>query len=122
MEKTILINGEEINLKASGFTPILYKTNFKKDLFKELVKAVGGYNSIISLEKNDMSEEESAMLLLENLDMSFFYELLWTNAKSADKYIADMETWLSSFDSLPIIELIEDLISLNFSNLESKKK
>lgn len=122
MEKTLTIDNKQVSLKASGFTPILYKMTFKSDLFKDLIKAVGGYNSIISTQNSKADEEELAYEMLENLDISFFYQLLWVNAKSADSSIPDMETWLGSFDSLPILELIGDLISINFSNLESKKK
>ena len=121
MEKTLVINEREIRIKATGFTPILYKMTFKSDLFKDLIKAVGGYNNVIAADKAP-DDEALAMEMLENLDIAFFYQLLWANAKSADNSIPEMETWLGSFDALPILELIQDLIEVNFSNLESKKK
>ena len=122
METTVMIDEKEVVLKATGFTPILYKQHFKEDLFNALIKAIGGYEMVLKSFDTETTEEERSLKLLEGLDMTFFYQLLWVNARSADKNIGDLETWLGQFSNVPILELIEVLIDLNFSNLEGTKK
>lgn len=121
MEKVLIIDNKEVTIKANGYTPVLYKATFKKDLFNNLLSALGGYNRIAQMQ-HIADEEEIGLELIEELDLTFFYQLLWTNAKSADSSIPPMEEWLSSFDSLPILNHLEDLIEINFANLEGSNK
>ena len=114
MEKIIEVDGKELKLRTNGYTPVLYSMTFKKDMLKGLSDLVGGFGKI----SKDMNEAD----IIENIDTMFLYELLWVNAKTADKKTPPIQKFLESFDSLPILDLTEELLELNMDNLTSKKK
>lgn len=115
--KKVNIDNKEIGLRVDGFSPILYKMSFKSDLFSDFVQSLGG---VENLEEN--LDDVNAVDMLNNIDTTFFYKLLWLNAKSYDKSIVEFEEWLASFNYINIYELFDVLIELNFANLVGTKK
>ncbi|PEL13790.1 hypothetical protein [Bacillus sp. AFS017336] len=116
MEKTISIDGKQVRFKSTGATPLRYKAQFSKDYFVEIIKL----NSISKL--NDLNKDNLNIEDLEGLDFEVFYNIAWTMAKTADKDIPDPMTWLDTFDSFPMIEIIPELQELIMSSMQSKKK
>ena len=115
MEKTITIDGKDIRFKSTGGSAIRYKAQFGRDFFADVVKL----NSLDALTKiNDKNFKED----LAGVDTSFFYNIAWVFARTANKEIKDQLTWLDSFDEFPIIDIIPDLMELITSTLRTKKK
>lgn len=116
MEKTVVIDGKEVQFKSTGGTALRYKAQFGKDYFSEILK-------LKSLEKlGNLNQEEISSDDLQGLDFEVFYNIAWTMAKTANKDIPDPLTWLDSFDEFPMIEIIPDLQNMILASIQSKKK
>lgn len=105
MEKTIVINDQEIKLKSNGATPLLYKKHFGKDFFIEFMKMQGG-------------KGKGA----ENFDLEVFFNFMWLFAKQADNSIPSQIEWFEQFDSLPIMDVIEEIQEMIMSTIQTNKK
>ena len=105
MEKTIVINEQEIKLKSNGATPLLYKKHFGKDFFGELMKMQGGKGKVS-----------------ENLDLEVFYNFVWLFAKQADNTIPPQLEWFDTFDSFPIMDVIAEIQDMITSTIQTTKK
>lgn len=114
MEKTIVIDGQEVRLKSTGATVLRYKAQFQRDFFTDLFKLVKGGKSN---EKGTIDVDT-----IESIDFEFFYNFIWVLAKQADKSIPDVISWLDGFDTFPIIDLIPDVQDLLYKTIQSKKK
>ena len=112
MEKTILIDGKEVNFKSTGATPLRYKTQFNEDFFKAITKmqALANVKGGITLKH------------IELIDFDTFYNIAWTMAKTADPTIPDPITWLDSFETFPILDIISELAEMIISTIDGKKK
>ena len=84
------INEKEYKLKLTGYTLVVYKEQFHKDMF----------SAIAELEKG--------------IDVVSLMEIIWAFAKSSDKSIPDFEEFTSS-----ITDLSSLLSKENFSELTS---
>jgi hypothetical protein len=114
MEKTITIDGKEVRFKTNGATPMLYKAQFKRDLFKDILKMA----SLEQITKKKINVED-----LEVLDFEVFYNMAWLMARTADPTIPDPIKWLESFDEFPMVDVMPDLQELLSSCfMQSKKK
>ena len=116
MEKTLVIDGQEVKFKSTGATPIRYKAQFQRDYFVDILKM----RNIIKEENQkaeDITEQD-----IESFDFEVFYRIAWVLAKTADKDVPDLLTWLDSFDSFPIVDVMTDLIEIIAASVQSKKK
>ena len=116
MEKTITIDGKDVRFKSTGGSAIRYKAQFGKDFFADVAKLTS-LEKLTKIDDKDFKPED-----LEGLDFTFFYNIAWVYAKTADKEISDQLTWLDSFEEFPIIEIIPDLQKLITATLKTKKK
>ncbi|MFS0783521.1 hypothetical protein [Bacillus sp. 1P06AnD] len=116
MEKTIVIDGKNVSFKSTGASALRYKAQFNRDFFADVSK-------LAALEKLIKSKEaENNPEIIEKIDFTFFYNIAWVFAKTADKEIKDQMDWLDSFDSFPIMDIIPELKDLIAITLQSKKK
>lgn len=116
MEKTILIDGQEIRFKTNGATPMRYKAQFGKDYFKEILKMMP-LEQLAAKEQKEMDAED-----FETLDFEVFYNMAWIMAKTANPEIAEPITWLSSFEEFPIADIMPELQDLMIASLHTTKK
>lgn len=84
MEKTFLIGGRDIKLKACAGVLVVYKSQFGID-----------YADDLNLTKNNFEK------LVE-----VGYKFLWSMAKCADNSLIDPDKWLLSFPKLNLIEIL----------------
>lgn len=103
MEKTVEIDGKEIKLKVSNTTPFIYKRYFQKDFFQELSRS---FNRIPS--HLNMNNAIHRAFITENMNTTFFYELVWTLAKTANKKIPKMNRFLRNVPTTAILEVAID--------------
>nr|WP_259549266.1 hypothetical protein [Heyndrickxia oleronia] len=116
MEKTIVIDGQEIKFKSTGATPMRFKSQFGKDYFTEIMK-LGVLDKLNKIQDDNFSAED-----LEGLDFEVFYNIAWTMAKTADKDIPAPLDWLDSFDEFPILDIASELMEMIMKTIQSKKK
>lgn len=112
MRKTVNVDGRDIKLVAHGATAILYKQEFGRDFFSDLLKLVKSVSTGVESEEmdlNDLSYEQ-----IENIDFQVFYQIIYILAKGGNKNIEPMTDWLAEFDEFPIFDIfpvVEDVIS-----------
>jgi hypothetical protein len=116
IKKEIEIDGKMVLFRASATVPRLYRAQFKRDIFKDLMKLEGG------LKKN---KKDSSNLPIEDLEM--FENVAYIMAKHADpKQPNTPEAWLDQFDTFSIYQVLPEILELWDSNIhtesESKKK
>lgn len=116
MEKTIEIDGKQIQFKSTGATPLRYKAQFGKDYFAEIMK-LGSLEKLSGKKKEELTSND-----LEGLDLEVFYNIAWVMAKTANKDIPDPITWLDEFETFPMLEIIPELQDMITASLQTKKK
>lgn len=117
MEKTITIDGKDIRFKSTGAVTKRYKMQFQRDFFKDLSKM------IVPLAGTDFENEElEAAKIMEQIDFDLFQDLAWVYAKTADPSIPEPLTWLDSFSTFPMMEIIPELQELLMLTIDTKKK
>lgn len=99
MEKTVTIEDREIKLRTHGNIPSLYQKQFGKDFI---------------IEMNKMSEHGP--------DLEVFNNFLWLAAKEADKGVLSPDEWNASFESYPILSVVEEVKELIFTLMNTRKK
>ncbi|MFS0591712.1 hypothetical protein AB1L05_08930 [Cytobacillus horneckiae] len=114
MEKIVVIDGQPVNFKSTGATVVRYKAQFGRDFFRDLFKLQN-----VGKAKEDGTIEVGS---IENIDFEFFYNFAWVLAKQGNKEIGDPITWLDTFDSFPIIEIIPEIQDLIYHTIQGKKK
>jgi hypothetical protein len=113
MEKTILIDGQEVRFKSTGATALRFKAQFGKDYLVEIMKL----NSLGSLTGQNIDIDS-----IRGLDFEVFYNIAWTLAKTANPSIPDPITWLDGFDEFPLMDIIPELQGMLISSIQAKKK
>src|SRR3954469_3865115 len=115
MEKTITIDGRDIRFKTNGATPMRYKAQFKRDLFKDILK-MASLEQAIGKKKINVGD-------FEVLDFEVFYNVAWLMSKTADPNILDPIAWLETFVEFPLVDVMPDLQELMSSCfMQTKKK
>lgn len=113
MEKIIKIDGKDVKFKSTGATPIKYKKQFGRDFFSDIFK--------MSSLSGDLNNKKKSTNKIEDLDMDVFYNICWVLAKGAND-IPPLEEWLETFDTFPVVDIIDELSELLISSIRGKKK
>lgn len=108
--KNIEIDGMQVPFRASASIPRLYRSAFRRDIFKDLSKMK---------ESMENAKEEGEDMPISDLEM--FENVAYIMAKHADKKQPDTpEEWLDQFNTFSIYEVLPELISLWGMNEEQK--
>lgn len=99
MYKKITVDGKEIPLKTNGLVPFIYKKEFKRDFFSDIMK-----------------------MQADNIDMEIIYNLIWVFAKIGNKDLPDLWDWLEEFEEFPITDYINDITEMITSCISTSKK
>lgn len=115
IKQDIEIDGKLVPFKASAAIPRLYRSRFRRDIFKDLMK-LGK-----AIRKEDGEED------LSNTDLEMFENVAYIMAKHADSTQPDTpDEWLDQFNVFSIYSVLPKLLELwniNIStDIESKKK
>ncbi len=116
LKKEIKIDGQMVLFRASATVPRLYRAQFKRDIFKDLMKLES------TMKEND---EEASGMPIEDLEL--FENVAYIMAKHADPNQPDTpEKWLDQFNTFSIYEVLPEILELWNTNIhtesESKKK
>ncbi|WLR53550.1 hypothetical protein LC048_13560 [Mesobacillus subterraneus] len=118
MEKTLTIDDEKIKFKSSGAVPLRYKAQFQRDYFADIYKLMDLVDGDIE-NPDDIKPDD---INIANLDFDVFYRVVWTLAKTANKDVPDLMSWLDEFDSFPIVEVTIELMDIISASIQTKKK
>ncbi|MCQ6530660.1 hypothetical protein [Bacillus mycoides] len=120
MEKTIVIDGKQVRLKATAATVKRYKAQFRRNLFADMM----GLGAINALTSPDGSEQPIVMseVDMSKVDFEIIYDLTWLYAKTADPSIPDPMVWLDGFEEFPIEEIMPEIMELIQATMGAKKK
>jgi hypothetical protein len=128
MEKTIKIDGKNVTFKATGGIMYRYKNQFGREYLADAMKM---QNFADSKTKKKIKTADGKITFVDDYDytklnLELAYNLAWTLAKTADPSIPDPQTWLDSFNTFPIMEIIPQLNELlgvsSQSNIKATSK
>lgn len=116
VKKDIQIGDMLVPFRASATVPRLYRKQFRRDIFKDLLK----------LEKSIKDNEEDASSVgIDDLEM--FENVAYIMAKHADPSQPDTpDEWLDQFDVFSIYTILPELLELwnlnMYTESDAKKK
>ena len=113
MEKTIVVDGKEVRMRASALIPRLYRFKFGRDMIADMRQLQKVYQKAASLPK-DATEEEKQDAQLSALDLTIFENVAFMMVKHAGGDVPDTpEEWLDSFDGIfSIYEVLPVILEL----------
>lgn len=119
MQKVIVIDGKEVNMRASALMPRMYRFKFGRDIISDMVTLKKAYNKLKKLPEN-ATEEEIMEAQLSELDLTIFENASYIMAKLADRNIPDTpDEWIDGFETFSIYEVFPQIIDLWNINQET---
>ena len=122
MEKTIMIDGREVRLRASAAIPRLYRIKFRRDILQDLQTIKKAVEK--SVQENAQEGGQMSSIPLEALEL--FENVSYLMAKHADPAVpSTVEEWLDSFETFSIYTVfpaIEELWMANVQQLSTPAK
>ncbi len=135
MERTILIDGKEVRLRASASIPRLYRIKFRRDIIhdmafisKALDKSLRTRKAAKLAESKTEAKEETAgqAVALEASDipleaLTMFENVAYLMAKHADPTVpSDPEEWLDGFETFSIYQVFPVIQEMWEANLQTQ--
>lgn len=113
MERTVIVGGKKVRMRASALIPRLYRVKFGRDMIADMRQLQKSYNKASSLPA-DASEEEKQDAQLSVMDLTIFENVAYMMAKHADKSIPNTpDAWLDSIDGVfSIYEVLPQILDL----------
>ena len=122
MEKTIVIDGREVRLRASAAIPRLYRIKFRRDILQDMQTIKKAVEK--SVQENAQEGGQMSSIPLEALEL--FENVSYLMAKHADPAVpSTVEEWLDGFETFSIYTLfpaIEELWMANVQQLSTPAK
>ena len=103
MEKTLSIDGKNINFKCTAGTLRRYRNQFGREFLADLAKL------------NEVKNGNYDGLTFAPLE-----DIIWVMAKTADDSVPDPDTWYNGFDDFPVIDVFISLENLILHSLKRK--
>ena len=103
MEKTIQIDGKNINFKCTAGTLRRYRNQFGREFFADLAK-------FTELENGNF----------DNFTFAPLEDIIWVMAKTADDTIPEPDVWYDGFDDFPLVDVFTSLEDLLLQTLKRK--
>lgn len=115
--KTVVIDGKEVEFKASAAVPRIYRMKFRRDLFVDLQKVAKSVDK-----KGKKQGKEESEIPIENLEM--FENIAYVMAQHADpkNVPADIMEWLEQFETFSIYQILPAILELWNMNEETKSQ
>lgn len=117
MKQTISIKDHQLTLESNAFTTLLYKKQFNKDFFKELLLVAKVFNGRKSFSLEDLDTDS-----LEAFDSELFYRLFWIFAVTADPSVPDYLDFYRVNSYLELKDIMQNVGKLLEVSLVTKKK
>lgn len=104
----ITISGKSVRFKSNALFPVKYKSEFGRDIFKDLKKLEGMKN--LTVEN------------FEEFNSDIFYDIVYVLAWFGDKSIGERDEWFLSFDNFNVYEILPQVMDLLTESLATTKK
>ena len=117
MAKNIYKNGNQISLESNAFTTLMYKKQFNKDFFKELLLVARVFKGKGTFSLEDLTKDD-----LEAFDTELFYRLFWIFAYTANPDIPDFFEFYKLNSFLTLKDIMENVGELLNASIVTKKK
>lgn len=108
--KKIVIDGQEVEFRASAAVPRLYRIKFGRDIYKDLRQ----------LEQN-VGEGDEKQSSLDVFSLEMFENIAFIMAKHADPkgVPSEPDEWLEQFNTFSIYQILPELIDLWGLNVQT---
>lgn len=120
--KSIIIDGKEVQFRASAAVPRMYRIRFRRDIFRDLLALQADIKASEETgEKEDAGENSTAesSIVLDHLEI--FENIAYVMAKHADPSVPNTpDEWLDSFSTFSIYEVLPELLDLWAANMETQ--
>ena len=112
-----MIDGKEVEFKASAAVPRIYRMKFRRDLFMDLQKVAKSVDK-----KGKKKDKEESEIPIEDLEM--FENIAYVMAQHADpkNVPADIMEWLEQFQTFSIYQILPAILELWNLNGETQSK
>lgn len=128
MEKTVVIDGREVRLRASAAIPRMYRLQFRRDILQDMntiQREIGRARAEQKAARAAGKKDPGSTLPLEALTL--FENVAYLMARHADPQgVPDsVDEWLEGFGTLSIYTVfpaVQDLWAENLQTLNSTKK
>ena len=114
MERTVIIDGREVRMRASALIPRLYRFKFGRDMIADLNRLTSDYKKVMEAQSSeDETEKRNAELSI--LDLTIFENIAWLFCRHADpEHIPETpDEWLDQMDGMfSIYEVIPEVLEL----------
>ena len=117
MRKTIVIDGKEVELKATASTVRRYKSWFNRDLLKDFGKV---YRVFKEAEALAAEVGEAAKVEISGEILEVIQNMTYVMARQADQNVPkNIDDWLDQFDSFDIETIGQDVVRFWLSTVQS---
>ena len=120
--KSIIIDGKEVQFRASAAVPRMYRIRFRRDIFRDLLALQADIKASEETgEKEDAGENSTAesSIVLDHLEI--FENIAYVMAKAADSSVPNTpDEWLDGFSTFSIYEVLPELLDLWAANMETQ--
>lgn len=104
MEKTIVVDGQNIKFKATAGTPRVYRQAFGRDIYLDLTKLYEDMSKGTDLSANSLE-------IFENVAFCM-YSQAEGKTLSRENVESEMSDWLDTFSTFSIYKIIPELMDL----------
>lgn len=120
--KSIIIDGKEVQFRASAAVPRMYRIWFRRDIFRDLLALQADIKASEETgEKEDAGENSTAesSIVLDHLEI--FENIAYVMAKHAAPSVPNTpDEWLDGFSTFSIYEVLPELLDLWAANMETQ--
>ena len=127
MEKTVIVDGKQVRMRASALIPRLYRIKFGRDMIADMRQLQKSYQRATSL-PSDATEEERQDAQLSAMDLTIFENVAYMMIRHAGEDVPNtVEEWLDSIEGVfSVYEVLPEILDLwkltNHTTSVPKKK
>ena len=126
MERTVLIDGKSVKMRASALIPRLYRFKFGRDLIADMNRLSKSWNRVRELPA-DATEEQKRDAQLDSTDLTIFENVSYLMAKNGGEDVPNTpEEWLDNMDNVfsvyEVLPVILELWGQNLATTSTPKK
>lgn len=120
MERTVIVDGKPLRLRASALIPKLYRYKFGRDMIADMTRLNRAYKKLEQLPEN-ATDEEKEDAQLEVTELTIFENIAYLMAKQANPSLPDSpDDWLDSMDGIfSVYEMLPVILELWGANLST---
>ncbi|MCH4171930.1 MAG: hypothetical protein LKF36_11955 [Lactobacillus sp.] len=112
MEKTIVLGKKKVKLRSTAATPLIYKNQFHKDFFADMMQLASGFK-----EGQEVTAED-----IDGIDLTVLWNFVWALAKNANPTIPEPIEFFSRYESLELETVMPQIQDLLVQSLQTTKK